>query len=283
MSPQQGVAAASREFEFTDADFQRIRSLVRNSIGIALAESKRELVYGRLVRRVRQLGLASFTQYLARLEDGTDGELEQFCNAITTNLTAFFRERHHFEFLARELLPQLLQTNAASRRIRIWSAGCSTGEEPYSIAMVVRETLGELAGWDLRILATDVDSSVLAQAAAGVYEAERVERLERERRSRWFVAAPGRQGYEIQPALRRLIAFRRLNLIEPWPMRGPFDVIFCRNVIIYFDKETQRDIIGRMAGLQRAGDHLILGHSESLLSVTDRYGLEGQTIHRKLQ
>jgi chemotaxis protein methyltransferase CheR len=272
--------AETREFEFTDVDFRRVRELVRGTIGISLAESKRELVYGRLVRRVRHLGCGSFAEYLDCLEPG-DAELEQFCNAITTNLTAFFRERHHFEFLAQAVLPALLQRNAWSRRIRIWSAGCSTGEEPYSIAMVVRETLGDLGGWDLRILATDVDSNVLAQAQSGIYDAARFEGIGNPRRERWFVAAPGGRGHEARPELKQLIAFRRLNLIEPWPMRGPFDVIFCRNVIIYFDKETQRDIVGRMAGLQREGDHLILGHSESLLNVTDRYRPEGQTIHTR--
>jgi chemotaxis protein methyltransferase CheR len=147
--------------------------------------------------------------------------------------------------------------------------------------MAVRETLGDLGDWDLRILATDVDSNVLAQAQSGMYDAERFERIGSPRRERWFAPAAGGRCQEARPELKRLIAFRRLNLIEPWPMRGPFDVIFCRNVIIYFDKETQRDIVGRMAGLQREGDHLILGHSESLLNVSDRYGPEGQTIHRR--
>jgi chemotaxis protein methyltransferase CheR len=277
---QAAAAAESREFEFTDVDFRRVRELVRSTIGISLAESKRELVYGRLVRRLRHLRLGSFTEYVDSLETD-DAELEQFCNAITTNLTAFFRERHHFEFLAREILPALLRRNVGSRRIRIWSAGCSTGEEPYSIAMAVGEALGDLGGWDLRILATDVDSNVLAQAQSGMYDAERFERIGSPQRERWFAPAAGGRRQEARPELKRLIAFRRLNLIEPWPMRGPFDVIFCRNVIIYFDKATQRDIIGRMAGLQREGDHLVLGHSESLLNVSDRYGPEGQTIHKR--
>jgi chemotaxis protein methyltransferase CheR len=276
------ASAATREFKFTDADFSKVRELVRRSIGISLAESKRELVYGRLVRRLRHLGLDSFTEYLSRLEGDSEAELEQFCNALTTNLTAFFRERHHFDYLARGILPGLLQRNAKSRRIRIWSAGCSTGEEAYSIAIVVREVLGDLAGWDLRILASDVDSSVLAHASAGIYDGERFERIETGRRERWFRTQAGGRRHEARPELKSLIAFRRLNLIESWPMRGTFDVIFCRNVIIYFDKPTQRDIVARMAELQRDGDHLILGHSESLLSVTNRYALEGQTIHRRI-
>ena len=281
MNTHAAAAAPEREYEFTDADFRKVRDLVRRSIGISLSESKRELVYGRLVRRLRPLGLASFTAYVERLEAGDAAELEHFCNAITTNLTSFFRERHHFDELARSILPALLQARAATRRVRIWSAGCSTGEEPYSIAMTVREALGELAGWDLRILATDVDSNVLAHAAAGIYEPGRFERVEAARRDRWFASVAGER-YEARAELKRLISFKRLNLIESWPMRGPFDVIFCRNVIIYFDKDTQRDIIGRMALLQNPGDHLMLGHSESLLNVTDKYALSGQTIHRRV-
>lgn len=282
MNQQTAAASPEREYQFTDADFRKVRDLVRQAIGISLSESKRELVYGRLVRRLRQLGLANFSDYLNRLETRSDNELEHFCNAITTNLTSFFREKHHFEELARTILPLLLQRNAATRRIRIWSAGCSTGEEPYTIAITIREALGEMPGWDLRILATDVDSNVLAHAAAGVYEPARFERVESARRDRWFAHSPGGR-YEARPELRRMITFNRLNLIESWPMRGPLDVIFCRNVIIYFDKDTQRDIIGRMAQLQKPGDYLILGHSESLLNVTDKYALTGQTIHKRVE
>jgi chemotaxis protein methyltransferase CheR len=275
------AASPEREYAFTDADFRKVRELVRELIGISLSESKRELVYGRLVRRVRQLGLSSFHEYLGCLERGGGGELEQLCNAITTNLTAFFRERHHFEELARTILPSIMRRNAATRRVRIWSAGCSTGEEPYSIAMTVRQTLGELAGWDLRILATDVDSSALAHAAAGLYDPGRFERVEPACRDRWFARDPAGR-YEARAELKQLISFRRLNLMEAWPMRGPFDIIFCRNVIIYFEKDSQRDIIGRMAPLQKGGDHLILGHSESLLGVSDQYALSGRTIHRRV-
>lgn len=276
------ITTPGREFEFTDEDFQQIRQLAHEHLGISLAGSKRELVYGRLARRIRKLALGSFADYLSRIETGDAQEFEEFCNAITTNLTAFFREDHHFDYLKRVILPGLLERNAPTRRIRIWSAGCSTGEEPYSIAMTVCETVDNLAGWDLRILATDIDSNVLAHAASGVYGAERFEKVDRARRDRWFSATPEGRRFAARPELRRLIAFRRLNLIETWPMRGPFDVIFCRNVIIYFDKSTQRDVIGRMATLQRAGDHLILGHSESLQHTTDCYKVEGRTIHRRV-
>ena len=170
-------SAVEREFAFTDADFAQVVQLVRGYTGIALTESKRELVYGRLVRRLRALRVRSFAQYLQHLERGDQAELQHFCNAITTNLTAFFRENHHFEFLANELVPMLLKRNAARRRIRIWSAGCSSGEEPYSVAIVLHETMPELRTWDVRILATDLDSNVLAHGQRGLYEADRFEKM----------------------------------------------------------------------------------------------------------
>ena len=191
-------------------------------------------------------------------DDG--GELEEFCNAITTNLTFFFREGHHFQYLSSTVLPMLQKQNAASRRIRIWSAGCSTGEEPYSIACCVLETLGSLRDWDIRILATDLDSKVLAYGQAGIYPPDRPDKAAK---------------------ARRLISFKRLNLMEQWPLKGPFDVIFCRNVVIYFDKPTQRVVFGRMAELQRPGGHLFIGHSESLFNVCEQYQLIGQTTYRK--
>ncbi len=274
-------AAQLREYDFSDEDFQRVRRLVQARIGIALADSKRELVYGRLSRRLRALGLHGFDAYLQLVESGDPHELQQFCNAITTNLTAFFREQHHFRFLAEQLFPALERNNADSRRIRIWSAGCSSGEEPYSIAMVVLETLGHLRGWDIRILATDIDTSMLRQARRGLYGGDRLEKLDSARLLRWFEPTQAAQQYRVREEVRSLIVFKPLNLVGLWPMRGPFDVILCRNVVIYFDRETQRQIFSRMARLQNPGDHLILGHSESLLDVSTQYRLAGQTIYRR--
>jgi chemotaxis protein methyltransferase CheR len=274
-------AVQLREYAFSDADFQRVRRLVQDRIGIALTESKRELVYGRLSRRLRALGLQGFDGYLQLVESGDPHELQQFCNAITTNLTAFFREQHHFRFLAEQLFPALGRNNADSRRIRIWSAGCSSGEEPYSIAMVALETLGHLRGWDIRILATDIDTGMLRHARRGIYDGDRLERLDGARLLRWFEPTLAAHQYRACEQLRSLIVFKPLNLVGLWPMRGTFDVIFCRNVVIYFDRETQRQIFSRMARLQNAGDHLILGHSESLLDVSTQYRLAGQTIYRR--
>jgi chemotaxis protein methyltransferase CheR len=273
---------ALRGYSFSDAEFEHVRRLVHDQVGIALAPSKRELVYGRLSRRLRRLGIDSFAKYLVRLESDA-AEMQQFCNAITTNLTSFFRERHHFECLARKLLPELERRNAASRRIRIWSAGCSTGEEPYSIAMVVAEALGRMREWDIRILATDIDSNVLAHARCGLYERGRLEKVDAARIARWFEPQAEGGQYQVRDEIKRLITFNTLNFMSEWPLKGPFDVIFCRNVIIYFDRDTQRHVLRRMAALQGIGDHLILGHSESLLAVNDQYQVLGQTVHVKVR
>ncbi len=272
--------ATTDEFQLSDDEFHEIRRVVHRTTGIALADTKRHLVYGRLARRLRALNLGTFREYLQRIEEDAD-ELEEFCNAITTNLTFFFREGHHFQYLSNTVLPMLQKRNAATRRIRIWSAGCSTGEEPYSIACCVQETLGALRDWDIKILATDLDSKVLAHGQAGVYAADRLDKVDRARRDRWFISQNGGAQWSAREELRRMISFKRLNFMEQWPVKGPFDVIFCRNVVIYFDKPTQRLVFGRMAELQRPGDHLFIGHSESLFNVCDHYELIGQTIYRK--
>ncbi|MFI4869089.1 MAG: CheR family methyltransferase [Steroidobacterales bacterium] len=274
--------ALLREYDMSDQDFQRIRCLVRDRLGIALAESKRELVYGRLSRRLRALGLRDFGSYLQLIEAGGADELQHFCNAITTNLTSFFRESHHFDYLAQLLLPALERGHGSAARLRIWSAGCSTGEEPYSIAMAMLENMADLRDRDVRILATDIDTNVLSHAHAGVYGSERVEKMDSGRVQRWFERAPDGQTFMVRDELKRLISFKPLNLMDDWPMQGPIDVIFCRNVMIYFDRDTQRQIVGRMAALQRPGDHLILGHSESLLQVSKQYRLVGDTIHCRM-
>jgi chemotaxis protein methyltransferase CheR len=277
------ASGRERDFELTDADFERLRQLVMQHTGISLSAAKRELVYGRLVRRLRRLGLQSFSAYVRLLEEHPDSELEEFINAVTTNLTSFFREPHHFEFLAQEALPKILKANAGTRRVRIWSSACSTGEEPYSIAIALRECQSLWSGYDLKVLATDLDSSCVAHARAGVYDAERVKALPEARVRRWFQrgAGPNAQRVRVSPELAPLISFGQLNLMNEWPMRGPFDVIFCRNVVIYFDKQVQRRLFDRMANMQRDGAFLFLGHSESLFKVTDRYELVGRTVYRR--
>jgi len=273
----------AREFAFSNEDFDALRRLVKELTGINLTEQKRELVYGRLARRLRALRLGTFAEYRDLLASDGGNEIGEFCNAITTNLTSFFRESHHFDYLREHLLQARAANRHASRRMRIWSAGCSTGEEPYSLAMTVLETLPELRTWDIKILATDLDSDVLAKARRGIYAAERVRAIGPQRLSRFFVEQRGRDGlcYEVAPELTSLITFRQLNLMHSLPMKGPLDAIFCRNVVIYFDKETQRELFARVSHLQRPGDILFLGHSESLFKVSERYTPIGKTIYRR--
>lgn len=272
-----------RELVFTDADFDFIRRLVADKTGIALSEQKRELVYGRLAKRLRSLELQTFAQYCDFLRDN-DGELHELVNAITTNLTSFFREPYHFDYLRDSLLPELLHSNAGSRRLRIWSAGCSTGEEPYSIAMVLRDALPSSQGWDAKILATDIDSNVLARAQSGIYAQERIQGVPEQYLRRGFRRGQGDNAgmLRVSDDVRSLITFRQLNLMQEWPMKGPFDVIFCRNVVIYFDKPTQRRLFNRYADLLADGGHLFIGHSETLFKVCERFTLIGRTIYRKL-
>jgi chemotaxis protein methyltransferase CheR len=273
----------AREFAFGNEDFDALRHLVKQLTGINLSDQKRELVYGRLARRLRTLGLRTFAEYRDVLAGDGGREIAELCNAITTNLTAFFRENHHFEYLREQVLKPLAAEHALTRRLRIWSAGCSTGEEAYSLAMTVLETLPDLRRWDVKILATDLDSDVLERASRGVYAADRVRALGPQRLSRFFVERRAREGlcYEVLPELASLITFRQLNLMHQLPMQGPLEAIFCRNVVIYFDKDTQRELFARIARLQRPGDLLFLGHSESLFKVSESYVPLGKTVYRR--
>ncbi|HHQ14253.1 MAG TPA: chemotaxis protein CheR [Chromatiales bacterium] len=267
-----------------DKEYQELRELILEITGIQLADNKQAMMRRRLSRRLQELGLDNFSEYCEFLRSGNPDEREQFANAVTTNLTAFFRENHHFEYLASSLLPELIEeAHRTGKKIRIWSAGCSTGEEPYSIAMLINELCPAPRSVDIKILATDLDSSALAHCKAGVYSLDRVEKIPAERLRRWFSRGTGRNEglVRIRPELRELISFRRLNLMSGWPMKGPFDVIFCRNVIIYFDKATQKRLIERYADILRPGGHLFIGHSESLLNMTERFTLLGKTIYKK--
>jgi len=267
----------AREFEFTERDFERVRQMIHRRAGIALAASKRELVYSRVARRLRALGLRRFSDYLERLEDDDSPEWEAFTNALTTNLTSFFREPHHFPVLAAHLgragtpLPQTL-----------WCCAASTGEEPWSIAITAVEAFGRFDA-PVRILASDLDTQVLEQAERGVYALERVERLGAERLRRFFLRGRGPQAgrVRVRDELRRLVVFRRINLLDAdWALRGPLDAIFCRNVMIYFDRPTQRRVLERFAPLLRADGLLFVGHSEVLTHAADLYRPCGRTVYR---
>jgi len=264
-----------KEFDFTARDFERVRSLIYKRAGIALAPGKQEMVYSRLARRLRSVGIQSFEQYLDSLErDRESAEWEAFTNALTTNLTSFFREEHHFPILADHVRNR--------RDVSVWCAAASTGEEPYSIAMTLCETYGTLTP-PAQILATDIDTNVLSAAAAGIYPAERVERLSPEQLRRFFLRGTGAQAglVRIRPELRKLVTFRQLNLLdESYRMSAPFDVVFCRNVMIYFDKPTQGRILSRFAPLIKPDGLLFAGHSENFLYVSDAFKLRAKTVYK---
>jgi chemotaxis protein methyltransferase CheR len=274
-----GIAAAplAREFDFTAADFERIRKLIYKHAGIALAAVKQDMVYSRLARRLRHHGDRSFAQYLARLE-ADPAEWEAFVNSLTTNLTAFFREAHHFDILS-----ERLRRMEAGRNIRIWCAAASTGEEPYSLAISACEAFNTLNP-PVQILASDIDTQVLAHGQRGVFPQERVARLSPERLRRYFLrGADAEQGQvRVRPELQRLITFRRINLLEPlWPVQAPVDFIFCRNVMIYFDRPTQYAMLRRFSPLLHDEGLLFAGHSESLVHAADLFRSLGRTVYEK--
>ena len=279
------AAAREREFEFTQRDFDFLRTLSNSHTGIVVSDDKFDMFYSRLARRVRALGLRSFAEYCDYLQNaGDQAELTELINAVTTNLTAFFRENHHFEYLRDHAIPERMQANGTDHSLSIWSAGCSTGEEPYSLGMTVGEMQDRLRGWDVRITATDIDSNVVATASAGVYREDRVEGLPKARLRRWFLRGRGSQqgNVRVKPELRRRIEFGLLNLMKPW-QQAPMDIIFCRNVIIYFDKESKKRLVERFADVIKPGGFLFIGHSESLFKVTDRFELIGKTIYRRVR
>jgi len=269
-----------------EAEFRFLRDFVYEHCGIALGEHKRQLVQGRLARRLRALHLPDYAAYCALLRADPDAELGELASAISTNVTAFFREPHHYELLERELLPQwLAHKRRDGDRLRIWSAGCSSGEEPYALAMVLAEALEKhgATGVDAKILATDLSPQALETARNGVYPLDKLDGISEERRRRWLLRGDGEYaGYAcVHPRLRELVTVQPLNLLHDWPMRGPFDAIFCRNVVIYFDQPTKQRLFNRYAALLPAGGHLFLGHSESLHGINDDFELIGRTVYRK--
>lgn len=273
-------APNEREFEFSAQDFKFLAKLVKDHTGIVLGDHKHDMVYSRLARRLRQLGIPTFKDYCDMLSGNEgDSELGNLVNAITTNLTSFFRENHHFEHLAQEVLKPLAAKG--EKRLRIWSAGCSIGAEPYSLAMTITKAIPDLSKWDARILATDIDTNVLAVGQAGVYNIEQYEKIPQQYRDLAKQIDANRM--EVNPRLKDLIAFKQLNLLHEWPIKGPFDAIFCRNVVIYFDKDTQKILFDRYADLLKPNGWLYIGHSENLHNVCDRFQLTGRTVYRKIK
>ena len=265
-----------REFIFTEKDFVRVCRLIYEHAGISLKSSKQDMVYSRLARRLRANGIDNFRDYLVLLESDNQVEWEAFVNSLTTNLTSFFREPHHFPVLAEYALK-----HKGHHPLALWCAAASTGEEPYSMAMTLVDTFGSFAP-PVSIVATDLDTNVLTKAEAGVYPVERVEKLAADVVKRFFLKGTGAQSgfVRVRPELRAMISFRPLNLLgDSWPIHGPLDAIFCRNVMIYFDKETQLKILQRFAPLLRTQGLLFAGHSENFHNAAHLFKLRGKTIY----
>lgn len=273
-----------REFQFTWREFDFLRDIVNRRSGIVIGDDKFEMFYARLSRRIRKLGLRDFKEYCNVIRsESSDREMFELINAITTNLTSFFREKHHFEFLAQQLLPDLIEKNRHIRRLDIWSAGCSTGEEPYSIAICLCEALQDIVDWRVGLLATDIDTSVLARAALAIYPLEQIENLDHTRLQRWFLKGQGSNSglVRVKSMIKDLVEFHQINLLESWSFARPLDVIFCRNVIIYFDNRNKQRLIDRFADTLKDGGYLFVGHSESLFTLTDRFEMVANTVYRK--
>ena len=267
---------SAREYDFSQQDFDRVKKLIYDRAGISLSSSKKNMVYSRLSRRLRANGFKNFREYLLYLDKGDSTEWEEFTNALTTNLTAFFREEHHFPILERHVDQRRKQP-----KIQIWCSAASTGEEPYSIAMAVVNAFKTFTP-PVQILATDLDTNVLEKAQQGVYGMDRLEKMPKEKLKNFFMKGSGSHegSARVRPELRNMITFRQLNLLDDsWPIRGPFDVIFCRNVMIYFDKPTQYQILKKFAPLLASDGLLFAGHSESFHHAADLFTLREKTVY----
>jgi chemotaxis protein methyltransferase CheR len=270
----------------TQAEFDRLREMVYRHCGIHLKEGKQELVRARVARRLRTGAFPSLNAYLDFVvRDKTGREMTDLIDSISTNLTSFFRESGHFTFLREQFLPQLLERKrrAGCNTIRAWSAGCSTGEEPYSLAMLLHETVIALGGWDVKILATDVSRRVLRIARGGLYPENKIGRVPEHMRAKYFRRAQreSEEGFFVEPRIRQLIQFNYLNLMEKWPFSGQMDFIFCRNVMIYFDQPTQERLIQRFYTHLQDGGVLMTGHSESLSGMNHNYQYIQPTVYGK--
>jgi chemotaxis protein methyltransferase CheR len=264
-------AAGGTPPDIDAASFERLARIVHGETGIVLTENKKSLLVSRLARRVKELGLVCFGDYCTAVQNDAD-ELRRLTSLLTTNVTSFFREPHHFEALAQGILPTLAENARRGQRVRIWSAGCSSGQEPYSIAISLLEILPEAATLDVRVLATDIDPAIIAAAERGIYPADGAN-LPPAVRSKYFETSTNGVGMlRVADNVRRMIKFAELNLLQPWPFRGPFDVIFCRNVVIYFDAETKAKLWARFAEVLTPGGYLFTGHSERVAE-PERIGL----------
>jgi chemotaxis protein methyltransferase CheR len=270
----------------SESDFQRLSDAVYRHCGINLHDGKRELVHARISKRLRLGGFPNATEYVRQVLSAGEGEeFTELIDSLSTNLTSFFREMGHFDYLMQSFLPELLRRkqSARSSRIRAWSAGCSTGEEPYSLAITLLDATGNDPSWDTKLLATDISTKVLQTARTGVYDRSRAASVPPLLRGSYLTpcSVNGRSVNEVAPAVRRLVTFAYLNLMEPWPFSGPFDFIFCRNVMIYFDKPTQQKLVNRFWDCLDRGGLLFTGHSESLTGISHRFRYVQPTIYAR--
>lgn len=271
--------------DLSDKEFMLFQEIIYRETGIHMSDKKRKLIVARLSKRLRALNLSTFTEYYEYLHESShaDGEIVNLVNRVTTNKTDFFRERHHFDFLLKELYPRIIagSRTTGARRLRIWSAGCSSGEEPYTLAMVTLEAFKGERGWDIKILATDLDTEILQKAVIGVYPTQAISPVPKEYLRKYFVRKG--ESYEAGNALRSMIAFRKLNLMnETFPMKNPFDIIFCRNVIIYFDTKTKEELLIKFHRHLKRGGHMFIGHSESLMHMKDQFRYLKHTIYQRV-
>jgi len=280
---ERGSPVPTGEFPFTWDDFMKIAALVHGEAGIVLPDSKANLVYSRLAKRLRAIGLRSFRDYCALVEtDEGAGERQALIAAMTTNVTKFFREPHHFEHLKDHVLPRLVAAARRGERVRLWSAACSSGEEPYSIALTLLQAMPDASKHDVLVLASDIDPDMIARGEAGTYPAARLADIPPNMRGK--AIETNRAGTELRfgftDEVRKLVRFRQLNLLREWPMRGAFDIIFCRNVMIYFDQQTQDAIWTRFARQMKPESYLYIGHSERIATDALPFELAGQTTYR---
>lgn len=272
-------------FDLNEREFHLFKQLIYRETGIHMSDKKKKLLVARLSKRLRALNLDNFTEYYEYLNGSNDAEDEivNLINRVTTNKTDFFREKHHFDFLLDELFPQMIAEGRAGgpRKLRIWSAGCSSGEEPYTIAMTTMEAFKSERGWDIKILATDLDTEILQKAISGVYPTQAMGPVPREYLSRYFIRSG--DTYEVTNPVKSLVSFRRLNLMdEAFPMKNPFDIIFCRNVIIYFDSQTKDALLTKYHKHLKNCGHMFIGHSESLMHMKDKFRYLKHTIYQKV-
>ncbi len=276
--PETSVGLQGREFAWTDSDFDRVQEMIYRRAGISLHDGKHAMVYSRLSRRLRETGHHSFRDYLGWLESTESPEWQEFVNALTTNLTSFFRENHHFEVFA-----NLLKSRPAGTNWRVWCSAASTGEEPYSIAITAFEALGTVSQFSL--IASDIDSKVLALAQQGVYKLDGIKGIDATRMQHFFLRGKGGNDgmIRVKPELARAIRFLMVNLIQDdWPFSEPFDVVFCRNVMIYFDAKTQRKVLERIHHVLKPGGTLFVGHAENFSDSRDLFALKGKTVYERL-